>query len=253
MLTIYAFLIVCPLVCLAGYIDAIAGGGGLISLPAYLIAGLSPHNAIGTNKLSSCMGTTLATARFAVRGYIPLKETAAGIVLALLGSAIGARLTLLIDSRVFTYILLCILPLTAAYALFGKGLSDKQTLKPFSPFKTALLIALFSLVIGIYDGFYGPGTGTFLMLLLTGVARLSVEKAAGVTKAINLSTNVAALAVFLSNGQTIVPLGFAAGCFSILGNYLGTRAFIKGGVKIVKPVMLGVLTILFLKIILESL
>ena len=113
--------------------------------------------------------------------------------------------------------------------------------------------SLAALVIGGYDGFYGPGTGTFLLLALTGLAHMELTRANGVTKAINLTTNLSALAVFLLGGKVLLPLGLVAGCFGILGNYLGTRFFIQGGVKFVKPVILVVLTIFFVKVILQVL
>lgn len=118
------FLIVCPLVFLAGFVDAIAGGGGLISLPAYLIAGLPVHTAIGTNKLSSGMGTAVATWRFWQKGYIPVKEALAGILLALAGSWTGAKIALMIDDSVFRIIMLFVLPLTAIYVMCNKSMGE---------------------------------------------------------------------------------------------------------------------------------
>lgn len=118
---IWTFVIVCPLVGLAGFIDAIAGGGGLISLPAYLIAGLPPHAAIGTNKFGSCCGTCVATWQFARRGFIRWRRVLPAVVLALLGSWLGARLALLVASDTFKIIMLIILPLTGAYVLNKKA------------------------------------------------------------------------------------------------------------------------------------
>ena len=103
----------------------------------------------------------------------------------------------------------------------------------------------------MYDGFYGPGTGTFLMLLLTGIARISLNEAAGTTKIVNLSSNYAALAVFLFNGKVLLPLGITAGIFSMAGNYLGASAFTKKGAKFVKPIIILVLVLFFVKIIME--
>ena len=248
-LTIVPFLIVCPLVFLAGLVDAMAGGGGLISLPAYLIAGLPVHFAIGTNKLSSGMGTTLATIRFARNGYINWKRGAFCAVCALVGSTTGARLALLIADGAFKIIMLVILPLTALYILRGRALDAARP--PFGPWKTTGIAMGAALIIGVYDGFYGPGTGTFLILLLTGLAHMELHAANGIAKVINLTTNLAALAVFLLNGKVLLPLGLAAGCFSILGNYLGTRFFDKGGAKAVKPIMILVLILFFVKILSE--
>lgn len=247
------FLIVCPLVFLAGFVDAIAGGGGLISLPAYLIAGLPVHTAIGTNKLSSGMGTAVATWRFWQKGYIPVKEALAGILLALAGYWTGAKIALMIDDSVFRIIMLFVLPLTAIYVMCNKSMGEHVKQESLSARRTILLVAVVAFVVGVYDGFYGPGTGTFLMILLTSAAKLSLQKAAGVTKAINLTTNITALVVYFVNGKVILLLGLAAGCFSILGNYVGAQCFSKSGAKLVRPIMIFVLVIFFVKTILELL
>ena len=246
---ILQFLIVCPLVFLAGYIDAIAGGGGLISLPAYMITGLPVHNAIATNKMSSSMGTLVATAKYARSGYIRWRRAALCVVCAFVGSTSGARLALMVTDRYFRIFLLVVLPLTAAYILFGKPFVGEK--KPYGAVRTTLISMLTAVCIGVYDGFYGPGTGTFLLLLLTGAAHMKLTEANGTTKVINLTTNVSALAVFLLNGKVLLPLGTTAGLFSIAGNYLGARRFSKGGASSVRPVMLIVLAVFFAKVLTE--
>ena len=247
--TLMQFLIVCPLVFLAGLIDSIAGGGGLISLPAFLIAGVPPHMALGTNKMSSVLGTSMATWRFAKNGYIQLKKVIWFIVAALIGSTIGANLTLHVSERIVEYMMIGVLPVVAFYVLRNKKMGD-ETLAHTIPEKKSFLIALAAaFFIGLYDGFYGPGTGTFLILILTGAARYTMKEAAGTTKAINLSSNVAAIITFIINGKVIYPLGLAAGLCSILGNYIGSGMVMTNGQKIVRPLVLVVLTILFVKII----
>ena len=246
---IWTFLIVCPLVGLAGFIDAIAGGGGLISLPAYLIAGLPPHAAIGTNKFGSCCGTVVATWQFARHGFIRWKQAVPAVALALVGSWLGARLALMVDPGTFKIIMLIILPLTGVYVLNKKALQASNP--PYSVRRTMLIVALLSFVIGVYDGFYGPGTGTFLMLLLTAVAHVSLNEAAGLTKVINLSTNVAALVVFLTHGGVWMPLALAAAAFSVVGNYMGAKYFVSKGTGFVKPVIIIVLSLFFVKLCYE--
>lgn len=245
------YLIVCPLVFLGGFVDAIAGGGGLISLPAYLIAGLPVHMSIGTNKISSAMGTTLTTWKFWKAGYIKPKLCLLCALFALAGSAGGANLALLVSDRVFKIILLFVLPLTALYVFKSKAM-DTAGKDPLSPGKTALIASALALVIGVYDGFYGPGTGTFLLLLLTGLAHMSLNDAAGTTKVINLSTNIAALVTYLVNGQVWLPLGLTAGLFGIAGNYMGARSFVSKGSKIVKPLIAVVLAIFFVRVVYET-
>ena len=243
------YLIVCPLVFIAGFIDAIGGGGGLISLPAYIIAGLPIHNAISTNKMSACMGTATATYKYARDGFINIRYAFGAVITALIGSTIGANIALRIDDGFFRILMLIILPVTAFYVFKTKSLSVEK--EPYSTTKTILLCAAIAFVIGIYDGFYGPGTGTFLILLLTAVAHLDLHSSNGICKAINFSTNIASLVVFLVNGTVLIPLGLAAGVFNIAGNYLGARSFEKGGDKITRPVILIVLAIFFVKTIIE--
>lgn len=240
------YLIVCPLVFLAGFIDAIAGGGGLISLPAYLIAGLPPHAAIGTNKFSACMGTIVATWHFARKGIIYWKHALPAVATALVGSWLGAEIALWVNAEAFKLVMLVILPLTGFYVLFRKPFQVNKA--PFTDRKTIIITLVLGFLIGIYDGFYGPGTGTFLILLLTGVAHVSLNEAAGTTKVINLASNVAALVVFLLNGVIWFPLALVAAVFGIAGNYIGANYFTSKGTGFVKPVIVIVLTIFFIKI-----
>lgn len=243
------FLIVCPLVGLAGFVDAIAGGGGLISLPAYLIAGLPAHAAIATNKLSACMGATIAAGKYAKNGYIPWKTAIPCTAFAMLGSALGAKFALMISDYWFKRLILVILPLTAVYIYRERSMTQERAPLPF--WQTALIGSIVAFVIGIYDGFYGPGTGVFLILLLTALAHYGLREANGLCKAINWATNVSSLAVYLMHGQVLFALGVMAGCFSIVGSYLGARTFEKNGARSVKPLMLVVVAIFFVKVLLE--
>lgn len=243
------YLIICPLVFIAGFIDAVAGGGGLISLPAYFITGIPVHSCVATNKMSAFMGTSITTAKYAKDGFIPWRATVFCVPCAFLGSAIGANAALMIPDRVFKTVLMLIIPLTGILILAKKDILNP---KRSYPNKTMIAIcALSSLLIGVYDGFYGPGTGTFLLLMLTGVAGLELTGANGLTKAVNFSTNLSALIVFLIKDQVIIPLGIVAGLFNIAGNYIGATRFEKSGSKIVKPVMITVLTVFFIKLVAE--
>ena len=241
-------MIVCPLCLIAGFVDSIAGGGGLISLPAFLFAGLPVHACLATNKLQSTMGTAVATIRYAANGFMVKQLAAVGIVCGLAGSAVGARIALATDAFAFKVIMLAVLPVVAFYVLRTKDF-DKYAADAYPLRKTMVLVAVIALAIGFYDGFYGPGTGTFLMLLLTGVGRTSLNTAAGTTKAINLSTNFAALVVFLANGSALMELGLAAGAFSIAGNYLGSKFFTDRGSAAVRPVMLVVIALFAVRLV----
>ena len=245
------YLIVCPLVGLAGFVDAIAGGGGLISLPAYLIAGLPTQAALATNKMSAWMGATIAAGKYAKSGFIPWKTAIPCVLFAMLGSNLGAQIVLLIDDYYFKRLMLVILPLTALYIYRNKVMAQERPALPF--WQTAIIGSAVSFAIGIYDGFYGPGTGVFLILLLTSLAHYGLKEANGLCKAINWTTNVSSLAVFLMNGRVLLPLGLTAGLFSIAGSYLGARTFEKKGAQSVKPLMLVVVAIFFVKVLLEIL
>ena len=135
------------------------------------------------------------------------------------------------------------------YVIYKKDLNNDKP--AFGASKTAILCMAVAFVVGIYDGFYGPGTGTFLLLLLTGVARLDVFKAAGVTKAINLTTNVTALIVFLASGTTLIGLGITGGIANIAGNYLGAKLFSNKGSAIVRPIILVVIIVFAVRLILQ--
>lgn len=249
--TLLQYLIICPLVGLAGFVDAIAGGGGLISLPAYLIAGLPTQAALATNKMSACMGATIAAGKYAKSGFIPWKTAIPCVLFAMLGSNLGAQIVLLIDDYYFKRLMLVILPLTALYIYRNKVMAQERPALPF--WQTAIIGSTVSFAIGIYDGFYGPGTGVFLILLLTSLAHYGLKEANGLCKAINWTTNVSSLAVFLMNGRVLLPLGLTAGLFSIAGSYLGARTFEKKGAQSVKPLMLVVVAIFFVKVLLEIL
>ena len=251
-LTPRMFLIVCPLLFLAGFVDSIAGGGGLISLPAYLLAGLPAHAAIATNQLSSACGTSLATARFVKNRLIDFRLALPGIAAAILGSSLGARLSLRTDEALIRRILLFVLPAAAFIVLNRRLFPDRETDEYVFCLRSAAVCTLASLVIGVYDGFYGPGTGTFLIIAFTVLDRMSVSRANAQAKAINLTTNLTSLAVFALHGQVIVPLGLAGAACNMLGNYLGSGLAMKKGAKITRPIILGVLALLLIRILTEG-
>ncbi len=252
-LSLQTFLIVCPLVFLSGFVDAVAGGGGLISVPAYMIAGLPAHTSIATNKLSASMGTTLATFKLGRAGNIPWKKAIICIVAAIFGGSLGAKLALMVSADLFMKLMLVIIPVTAVYIMRTKSMDRpaSEEVEDADSIKYVILAAVIAFVIGVYDGFYGPGTGTFLILLLTGVAKFKLGEANGKAKAINLTTNLSSLVVYLMNAKVLIPLGLTAGLFAIVGNYIGVNLFMDKGAKIVKPLMITVMVIFFIRIISE--
>ena len=244
----WQLLIICPLVFAASLLDAVAGGGGLVSLPAYLIAGLPPHNAIATNKLSSSIGTCASTARFIRNKCVDWPTAIPSAILAVLGSIAGAQLILAIDDNVIRYIMLVLVPVLALVVLKKRDLAA-EPLEPVSRKRQFLVVCVAALFVGMYDGFYGPGTGTFLLLAYTQLAKMPLRLAAGNVKIANLSSNVGSLAVFLLHGQAIIPIGLISAVFAVAGHYIGAGVLLKNGAKVVKPFVLAVLVLLFVRLI----
>ena len=253
-LTPMHFLIVCPLVALAGFVDSIAGGGGLISLPAYLLTGLPVHACIATNKLSSPMGTLVSTIRYAREGYIDWRLGAFCAAGALAGAAIGASIALLISDTVFRWLMLVILPLTAAYVLRARALAQDVPAEPTLPFwRSALAGTVISLAVGLYDGFFGPGTGTFLILLFSWLIGMDMVTASATAKPVNLASNMTSLITRICAGQVIYALAVPAMCFGVCGAWIGSKLALTRGAKFIRYVMLGVLALLVVKLIADLL
>ena len=248
-LTPLMFVIVCPMLFLAGLVDAIGGGGGLISLPAYLFAGLPVHMAIATNKLSSSCGTALATGRFIRNGLVNFRLAVPSVIAAVLGSSLGARLSLAVSESVMKYILLAVLPAAAFFVLNRHLFRNEGKHAAVADRRTLVICIAAAFVIGMYDGFYGPGTGTFLIIAFTVFARMTVESANAQAKVINLTTNITSLAVFLLNGQVLFPLGLAGALCNMAGSWVGSGLAITKGAKIARPVILLVLLLLLAKIL----
>ncbi|MEI3500649.1 MAG: TSUP family transporter [Anaerovoracaceae bacterium] len=243
------FLLVCPLLFLAGLVDAIGGGGGLISLPAYLLAGLPPHTAIATNKMSSTCGTAVAAFRLIRNRFVDFRLAAPSIAAGVAGSAAGARLSLLISEKIMMSLMVIILPVCAFLVLNKNLFRDRPSEKAVSRRRLYAVSIAAALIIGVYDGFYGPGTGTFLIIAFNIFAGMDVRKANGQTKIINLTTNVTSLVIFLVSGQVAVYLGLAAAVCNMLGGYIGAGMMMEKGTKIVRPSIILVLLLLLIKII----
>ena len=242
-------LIVVVGVFLASFMDGVAGGGGIISVPTYFLAGLPSHLALGTNKLSSCIGTAVSTGRFIGGGYVNWKLGVPSIALALFGASLGTRLQLMVDERVLQILLLAVLPVVALVVLRQRTLPEEAG--DIAPGRQAAIVLTASLIVGAYDGFYGPGTGTFLILIFCTLGKLDLRTASGNVKLVNLSSNLGALATSLINGKVFLALGLIAALASVAGHWLGSGLAIKDGSKVVRPVILLVLALLAVKVVTE--
>lgn len=247
--TLRTLLVVCPMVFLAGFIDSVAGGGGLISLPAYIFAGLPIHMAYGTNKLSSCFGTTMAVVKYSKSGYIDWAAALTAGVGALVGSWLGAKLTVVLSPHVLSRCMLIILPLVAIFLLFKRDFGKTPGTISLSTRALPFVSAGIGLIIGAYDGFFGPGTGTFLVIAFTAVLGQSLTTATGNAKVVNLCSNLAALVAFIPAGKVIWMVGIPAAFCSMAGNYLGSHTAVKKGAAFIRPVILLSIGMLFVSII----
>ena len=245
-LTPFMVIVVIIGVFFASFMDAIAGGGGIISLPAYLLSGLPMHTALGTNKLSAGIGTAVSSWRYAKNGCVDWKLVPSSAACALIGSHLGTRLQLIMPEEVLQFMLLPVLPLVAFIVLRERSLPEEAREMPLR--RRLFIVSAAALLIGAYDGFYGPGTGTFLLLLFCHLAGMDVRTAGGNVKIVNLSSNIGALVTSLAGGRVFLILGLIGSVSSIAGHWLGSGMAIKNGSKIVRPVILIVLLLLAVKI-----
>ncbi len=240
--------IVCPLVFLAGFVDSIAGGGGLISLPAYLLAGLPAHYAIGTNKTAMSIGTLTAAVKYLKAGKIDLRVGILSAAGSFLGASGGSALALMIPDSILKMIMLAILPVVAVFLLIKKDFGEAvDSSKKISAQRLTVSSLVIGLVIGCYDGLIGPGTGTFFILVFTALLGFDLLKSSGCAKAANLASNVASMIVFSVNGKVLFPLAIPAAFFAVAGNYCGARLAISGGSKYVRYAIFLVIGLLFIK------
>ena len=245
----HIWMIVCPLVFLGGLIDAVAGGGGLITLPAYLIAGLPAHLASGTNKCGNAFGTFLSTGRFLKRGDVHMSSALAGAAGALVGAWVGARLNLIMPEQMLYYIMLAVVPVMALFLLFKRDFGQEDRSGELSRGQLMAMAVGIGLVIGGYDGFFGPGAGTFLMLAFTGLCRFDLLTASGNTKVANSASNLASLVTCALAGRVGWAGGIPAALCGIAGNYVGSGLALKGGAKVIRPMFFVVLLLLLIRLI----
>ena len=239
------YLIVLPLVFLASAIDAIAGGGGLITLPAYTLAGLNYDFASGNNKFSSTFGTLTATIRFYKSGKLLLVPALIAAALALPGSWLGTRAAMALGNRVMHGFMVFAIPVVGALVILkGKG---PETSRPIGG-RDYPVCAAIGLAIGFYDGFFGPGTGTFLILLFTTFLGMDMVSASATAKPVNLVSNVASLVTRIAAGNVLFALAIPAMCCSVAGGWLGAKLALTRGARFIRWVMLGVLALLTVKL-----
>jgi uncharacterized protein len=219
---------------IAGFVDSIAGGGGLIALPSLLLAGLDPVAALATNKLQGTFGTASATHTFWKKGLLRPWDHRTEIISVLIGSALGVLAVRFVSTDVLKLAMPIVLVAVALYFAFAPNLShlSKPAILPLAAFSFCI-----APVIGFYDGVFGPGTGSFFMLALVALFGLGIIEATGRTKLLNFTSNIAALVMFAIGGKIIWSIGLTMGLAQFAGAQIGARLAISNGAKIIRPLL----------------
>lgn len=238
--------------CIAGFfaafVDSIAGGGGIISVPAFLLAGVPPHITLGTNKFSSTCASFTSSLKFMQSGKVDLKILKFLIPFTLIGAVLGVNTVLIIDAKYLNMIVLTLLLFVGIYSLFSKSIGKEDKFKGLCK-KSLLLGILLAFSLGFYDGFFGPGTGSFLIFGLIGIYQFDFVRSAGNGKVMNFASNIASLIMFAFRGQINYKLGIPVAIFMIIGAKFGTKVALKNGAKIIKPLFVTMSLCVALKIL----
>jgi uncharacterized protein len=232
----------------AGFVDSIAGGGGMISLPALLAAGLPPHLALGTNKLQSSFGSLTASLRYRAAGIVRFRDMIPGIAATAVGAGLGAAAVGAVDSSFLSLLIPILLLAILVFLLLRPrfGLVQAERKVAWLPF---WIIA--GLCLGFYDGFFGPGTGTFWAMGMVGFAGLDMRGATAHTKVANFTSNLLSLAVFIFAGSVWLQVGLAMGAAEIVGAWAGSRLVLKRGAAFVRLITLAVTALMIAYIVLR--
>lgn len=230
----------------AGFVDAIAGGGGLITIPVLVSVGVPPVAAFATNKLQSVTGTIIAAATYWRKGFIDLRAMLLPMALGFGGGFCGALAVKQIDTGVLGVAVPVALIAIALYFALAPRLTDADS---HARLDASLFIPVMAAAVGFYDGIFGPGTGSFLTMGFVALFGFGVTRAAGNTKAINLMSNAGALALFLPAGDVILPIAAVMVVGQIAGGYLGAITGIRFGARLIRPLVVVVSTILALRLL----
>jgi len=229
---------------IAGFIDSIAGGAGLVLIPSFILAGLPTQLALGQEKLVSTLGTLSAIRTFHRSGVIVWSFVAVGVPAALLGAYAGARAILYLDEETAGRIVALLLPVALMIFLIPRTQRTEEGGSAVSDFKRKVLFPLLAFGIGFYDGFFGPGTGTLLILAMHLVMGLSLVAASATSKLFNLASNVGAFIAFALAGKMLWGLGVPMIAASMAGNHLGSRMTLSRGDRLIRPILLTMMILL---------
>ncbi len=241
---------VCPLLFIAGVIDAIAGGGGLIALPTYLMTGMPVHMAYGCGKLQCSLGSTMAVLRFWKNDVLDGKFAVLTAVAAMAASAVCTQLVLYLDGEIVRRIVLVMLPVAAILILIPKKKGKGKIIRQVVNRKNILLVLAAGLLLGTYDGMFGPGGGTIAIMIFSLLLHYDLRVASANSKMVIMASNYMALLGYLATGNIVYQIAIPATICNMLGNYVGAGLAIKNGEKLIRPLMLVIVGVLIVKIVL---
>jgi uncharacterized membrane protein YfcA len=234
---------------IAGFVDSIAGGGGLITLPVLLGVGMDPRAALGTNKLQSTFGAATATYHYAAAGTMSLRECARGFAMTFIGAIIGALAVQLIDAAVLRRVIPFLLISIALFVWLRPKLGEADLHPRMS---RGLFDFVLGLALGFYDGFFGPGVGTFWTMAFVLGLGFNLTKATGSTKAMNFASNIASLLVFIAAGQVVYTAGLIMGAGQLIGARLGSRIVVSRGTRFIRPIFLATVLAISAKLVYDA-
>jgi uncharacterized protein len=232
----------------AGFIDAIAGGGGLLALPSLLLAGLDPVSALATNKLQGSFGTGSAAIAFWRKGHINIKQNIPTIIATFIAACCGVLTINYAPKHLLVVVLPILLILIAIYFAFSPGLTNESKIQRIAAPAFAFGIAP---ALGFYDGLFGPGTGSFYMLALVSLMGLGLVQATAKTKLLNFTSNIASLLVFAFSGKIFIVVGLVMGVCQFIGAQSGSRFAMKHGAKIIRPLLVVVCCAMAVKLLMD--
>lgn len=233
---------------IAGIIDSIAGGGGMITIPALLLAGIPPVEALGTNKLQGLFGSSSATIAYARKGHVDIRKQWPEAIAAFIGAILGALLATILPVSIIRAALPVLLIAIAIYFAIKPSLGDVDRARRMGSFLFGVTIVP---LIGFYDGLFGPGTGSFFMLAFVALAGYGILKATAHTKLLNFSSNLGGFAAFAVVGVINWKLGICMGIAQFIGAQIGAHLAMKIGSRIIKPLLIVVSLALALRLLME--
>lgn len=233
----------------AGIIDAVSGGGGLLTLPTFMLTEFPVHLIAGTNQCSCLLGGFTSLFKFIKSGHVYRFTAVIAGINAIIGSVLGARLNLILPAKYLQVIMIVILPFVAVFILANKNLGEENKIDTLTTSQLAVRSALIGFLLGGYTGFYGAGGGAFILLAFTTLTRLDLITSSGNAKVCSVAAGFTASITFALSHSVVWPIVFCAAAFNIAGNYIGASLAIKKGATVIRPMFVIVLLLLFGKLI----